>query len=454
MEMNELPMERAGIDGVNGLASSSAASASGESSRPRPGIAFLKARRPSRGIEHPPAFPSPHHASAKDNSSCSETFNGSHTSMDRIFRHIDYEQPRASTGRALGNAMPLTAADEGAIALLREQGFSTGLAIALHTNAMMFHSRIWIVDNSGSMEVGDGHRIVLTSDRRTVAQDVSRWEELQDTVAYHAEMAALLHSPTWFKLLNHPGPGFQRQDFSVGIPGSNADDDIRNGRTLMLRAKPIGTTPLVEHVWSIQKHIHKMTPQLRRAGQRVVVVVATDGLPTDNDGYIGDDVDAEFLSALKALEGLPVWVVIRLCTDEEKVTHFYNELDQKLDLSLEVLDDFLGEAREVHRYNKWLNYCLPLHRCRELGYHNRVFDFLDERPLTKGELRDFCCILFGTRFENTPDPNIEWRDFLQFVQEKLALEDEQFNPLVKRKGPWINIKVLHRIYGSGKCTIM
>ena len=40
------------------------------------------------------------------------------------------------------------------------------------------------------------------------------------------------------------------------------------------------------------------------------------------------------------LEGLPVWVVIRLCTNEKKVTEFYNQIDEVLEFNLEVLDDF------------------------------------------------------------------------------------------------------------------
>lgn len=67
-----------------------------------------------------------------------------------------------------------------------------------------------------------------------------------------------------------------------------------------------------------------------------------------------------------------MWIVIRLCTDEEKVTEFYNNLDGMLDLSLEVLDDYIGECGEVQTQNPWLNYALPMHRCRELGYHDRL----------------------------------------------------------------------------------
>jgi len=70
------------------------------------------------------------------------------------------------------------------------------------------------------------------------------------------------------------------------------------------------------------------------------------------------------------LEGLPVWVVIRLCTNEKKVTEFYNQIDEVLEFNLEVLDDYLDEAKEVYKFNKWLNYALPMHRCRELGYHD------------------------------------------------------------------------------------
>ena len=272
-------------------------------------------------------------------------------------------------------------------------------------------------------------------------------------------MAALLNTYTTFRLLNHPGPGILSQEFSVCQPNKNVAEEMRAARQIIQRCEPIGTTPLASHIWETHYLVRRMAPQLRRERKRVVLVMATDGLPTDEDGYVGDAVQEDFLSALRSLEGLPVWLVVRLCTDETNVTEFYNHLDGLLDLPLEVLDDFLGEAREVHRHNKWLNYSLPLHRCRELGYHNRLFDFIDERPLTRGELPAFCVLLFGndTPLEAIPDPITDWRAFLQYVQTELNKEDQTWDPIRKKNGPWIYLKTLHRLYGKGekkKCIVM
>jgi len=63
-------------------------------------------------------------------------------------------------------------------------------------------------------------------------------------------------------------------------------------------------------------------------------------LPTDDNGGESEDVFQDFIAALRMLEGLPVWVVIRLCTNEKKVTEFYNQIDEVLEFNLEVLDDF------------------------------------------------------------------------------------------------------------------
>mmetsp|Transcript_14433 Transcript_14433/g.19762 ORF Transcript_14433/g.19762 Transcript_14433/m.19762 type:complete len:389 (-) Transcript_14433:331-1497(-) len=356
----------------------------------------------------------------------------------------------------LPQILPAAEINDQQLKRLKDQGYTTGLAKSLADNQKAFPLRIWVVDNSGSMQKTDGHRIVETTSKSSVKiVPCTRWEEIGECVNYHVQMAALVEAPTIFRFLN-PGGGLPQQ-FSVAESGpAFTQQDAMNAMDIMRKARPGGVTPLTKHMTEIHRNVSAMAPQLNAEGRRVVIVIATDGLPTDEQGYGGEYVKQQFVQSLRLLEGLPVWVVIRLCTDEEPVVNFYNELDEQLELSLEVLDDFIGEAEEIYEFNSWLNYALPLHRLREMGYHDRVFDMLDERPLTRGELRDFCFLLFGQEnFDGVPDPSVDWKGFLTCIDDLLKREKPQWNPIKKKPTPWIDLKKLHKKYGDGSaCTIM
>merc|ERR1711871_845504 len=111
---------------------------------------------------------------------------------------------------------------------------------------------------------------------------------------------------------------------------------------------------------------------MREAGKKAVVTIATDGLPDDSHS---------FRSRLSELQRLPVWLVVRLCTSEESVVEYYNDLDKQLEAPVEVIDDLVSEATEIHRTNPWITYAPPLQLARTLGLHDRYFDLLDEQPL-------------------------------------------------------------------------
>jgi Mg-chelatase subunit ChlD len=233
------------------------------------------------------------------------------------------------------NGQENAAMSESTIQSLLEQGYTRGLAEALRKNKHAFPLSIWIVDNSGSMASPDGHRLVATTQSQKVKLvPCTRWAEMQQTVDYHVQMAALLTSPTVFRLLNDPGRHVGPQQFSVAERGSqHMDEDLAIAQSCMMNATPSGVTPLIAHLHEIRQNVIDMESSLRKDGTRVVVVLATDGLPTNESGISSDVVKQQFVQALRALEGLPVWLVIRLCTDDDTVVQYYNTLDDQLELS-------------------------------------------------------------------------------------------------------------------------
>jgi Mg-chelatase subunit ChlD len=326
-------------------------------------------------------------------------------------------------------------------ALVQNEGFTYGLAEAMTQNNAVFPLRIWIVDNSGSMQLKDGMKMVESANGGFKMVQCTRWNELQETVRCHVRLAGLLQAPTVFRLLNDPGNSHYQQQFSVAEREEFIQQDVENALRC-IESFPVGTTPLTEHVLEIRENVLQLKPTLMEKSQKVVVVIATDGIPNGSE--------SEFVEALRSLEGLPVWVVIRLCTDDDRVVGYYNGLDSQLELSLEVLDDFEMEGKEVYEHNKFLNYSLPLHRCREMGFHHRLFDLLDERKLTLGELRDLFALLFGEKeLEGVPNPEVDWKGFASAVSKLVEEQAYQWNPITKKVQPWINMKKLNKAYGGG-----
>jgi hypothetical protein len=109
--------------------------------------------------------------------------------------------------------------------------------------------RFVILDDSGSMNSNDGHRMVSENHDpyKTQLINCSRWEELRDFVRFHASFAEAAEAVTEFRFL-HAEP--------IVIGGSKEDDgnslktllDIANGSTT-------GSTPLCRHVREIIKEI-------------------------------------------------------------------------------------------------------------------------------------------------------------------------------------------------------
>lgn len=333
---------------------------------------------------------------------------------------------------------------------LIKQGYSRGLVQSLGENKQAIQLRIWIVDNSGSMKTNDGNKICLGKGNGvSIVAGCSRWTEMQQTVEYHARLAALIQAPTTFRMLNDPGHVDRPQQFGIAQNSvEQIDQDLAVAINTITNTSAAGVTPLTRHIREIREQIVELAPQLRSTGSKVAIVVATDGLPSNESGDSNSQTRYDFEQALRSLEGLPIWIVVRLCTDEKDVVDYWNEVDSNLEFNIEVLDDFVSEAKEIYGHNRWLNYGLPLHRIREMGFHDSLLDLLDETKLSKEELRKFCKLLFGAGYmDEAPDPDIDWNGFCRVLMQANNAEQKQWNPIRKRMEPWINMNVLQREYG-------
>lgn len=128
----------------------------------------------------------------------------------------------------------------------------------------------------------------------------------------------------------------------------------------------------------------------------VSVIICTQGVPTDSDGNKGSDVLKDYLQSLVGLAAsLPVKIVFRICSDDDKVLEFYNVVDQKVES--DVLDDFWSEAMEVYLHNPWLTYGIGIHRIREAGLGTELMDEIDEKPFSLEKIRQWCMEFFAGR---------------------------------------------------------
>ena len=184
----------------------------------------------------------------------------------------------------------------------------------------------------------------------------------------------------------------------------------------------------------------------------LTVVIATDGEASDGD----------VTAALKPLEKLPVLLVLRLCTDDENVTKYWNEVDKQLELEVDVLDDLCAEASEVSKANPWLTYTDSFHKMREFGASIKEMDLIDESRLSSEQMRVIiAALLFDGKKKSVPHPDEDWGRFATSV--KKALKDhkrqQSFDINTGKLRPLIDMKELKDAYGStGKdasavCTI-
>lgn len=280
------------------------------------------------------------------------------------------------------------------------------------------------------------------------------------------------------RLVNDPGANVGPQQLGVAASENmNVDEELQRLRHL-LKSHPGGNTPLTVHLKDILESLRDLEPDVLECNS-ISIVIMTDRLPTDAEGVEGQDVNFEFLDTLKDFQDYPVWIVIRLSTDDKRVVDFYSSLDRGIailrqlrgeadharveNIRLDVLDDFVTESKVVSKYNPWLTYGLPLHLTRESGIDVSSFDAINEHLLDYRELCDFVSLLFARNDtldasggglqsvddDPLPDPRINYHGFSDIVQDMTRRSGNVWNPVKKKMLPWINLRELNRIYASG-----
>lgn len=122
----------------------------------------------------------------------------------------------------------------------------------------------------------------------------TRWSELTETMRFMADLSDALGSPSEFRLLNGSDP------IIVGLEGSNDGGESMSLLKEVLEESPGGPTPLCGHIDAVVKAIESVSDLLRTNGQKITVMIATDG--ESSDGNVAD--------ALRPLENVRAYKVL------------------------------------------------------------------------------------------------------------------------------------------------
>jgi len=224
----------------------------------------------------------------------------------------------------------------------------------------------------------------------------------------------------------------------------NADAQVEVLRNILRQNGPRGTTPLAFRLQQLQLRLRRELKDSRR----IMLSIVTDGLPTapNCSKSLERDRDA-FVNELRSFTAsFNAFVVIRLATDEEDAVAYYNRIDEELELPLDILDDLQGEAEEVYSCgNGWFAYTPLIHRIREGGTLEKLFDLLDERALQPSEISKFMELLFRGP-DDAPFPR-KPSELLKLAKQINSKSPYVYDSRLDRLAPPLNIKSLERALG-------
>jgi len=326
-------------------------------------------------------------------------------------KEVDTSRPIPAKVLVVGHAVPSSCTSGGGKRRSEDEfirrhiqaGLQPSLAASLGSEASRISTRIYLLDNSGSTSIGDGHMVVPTGLRGQYSSiPCTRWDEIKNMALNQARWNASLGVRAEFILLNPPCPqdpmpgrDFMIIDSDGTVPNpvdAGVEEQVAALQRMLDRNGPRGPTPLVARLQELQRRLKLQFVD----GERIMLTIATDGVPTCPGGNSSSQDQVQLVQVLRGfVASFNALIVIRLATDDEKVVEFYNKVDEDIEFALDILDDLEGEAKEIAAAgNDWFAYTPMMHCIREAGTAEKPLDTLDERALTVGEIATMLEFLF------------------------------------------------------------
>jgi len=179
---------------------------------------------------------------------------------------------------------------------------------------------VLILDDSGSMNTP-----LAQQQGGAFAQSQTRWTELKQTVSIIIDIASVMDKDgVDLYFLNR-----------ATVTGVTSSEQVAG----VFAAPPAGltpTTPVLQHVLQAKKQV--------AAEKRVLVIIATDGAPTNQRG----EVDIAGLKHVLQAERDPTRFHVQFiaCTDDDSSVAYLNEWDNTLP-NVDVIDDYQSERAEI-----------------------------------------------------------------------------------------------------------
>ena len=281
---------------------------------------------------------------------------------------------------------------------------------------------IYVIDNSISMTHSDG-KIFMEEDSGKIFKQsgVWRWEEAVYKTTKIADYNIKRNMKSAYYLLNSRNKIWVEDDDYVVIDPSesNYGSKMTILKTIILDTKNIrGNTPLDEITDYFITSLKSFIDKEHYDQIPICYNILTDGIP---------NCKLRFENRLKNLsKNYNIFLVINLCTDDEDIIDYYNDLDKTIgnELSgMDVIDDLETEQKEVMcAGNNFITYSNEIHICRMAGCYSIISDLLDEESLKLFYINKLCKELVGC-----PKDLPHWENRVEYIQQLNSLNKNVYN---------------------------